>query len=61
MQLKGSFTGKQKTLVKTRRENGKIKEGTAVQGKKLAFPVAIYPFIPLDKVPKSDEKEPHKF
>lgn len=49
MQLKDSLAGKQKTLVKTRRENGKIKEVRAVQVTKFTFPVATFPFIPLDK------------
>lgn len=51
MQLKDSFPGKQKTLVKTRRENGKVKEGTAAQATKFAFPVAMFPFTPLNKAP----------
>lgn len=51
MQIKDSFPEKQKTLVKTRRENGKVKDVTAAQEKKFAFPVAMFPFVPLDKAP----------
>lgn len=49
MELKDSFPENQKTVVKTRKENGNIKEGTAAQVKKFAFPVAMFPFMPLDK------------
>lgn len=51
MQLKDSFPGKQKTLVKTRRDNGIMKEGIAAQVTKFAFPVAMLPFIPQDEAP----------